>query len=37
VVSKTTDRAEGAANGVAGTGAQRERPADVIVTDIFMP
>jgi CheY-like chemotaxis protein len=29
--------AEGAANGVQGLALQRTRPADVIVTDIFMP
>jgi CheY-like chemotaxis protein len=29
--------AEGAANGVQGLELQRARPADVIVTDIFMP
>jgi CheY-like chemotaxis protein len=29
--------AEGAANGVQGLALQRARPADVIVTDIFMP
>ena len=29
--------AEGAANGVAGLALQRTRPADVVVTDIFMP
>jgi len=29
--------AEGAANGVQGIALQRTRPADVIVTDIFMP
>ena len=29
--------AEGAANGVQGLALQRIRPADVIVTDIFMP
>lgn len=29
--------AEGAANGARGLAAQRARPADVIVTDIFMP
>ncbi len=29
--------AEGAANGVQGLAMQRARPADVIVTDIFMP
>src|SRR5205807_2166722 len=28
---------EGAANGVQGLAWQRARPADVIVTDIFMP
>src|SRR5437879_9716333 len=28
---------EGAANGVPGLALQRARPADVIVTDIFMP
>jgi CheY-like chemotaxis protein len=28
---------EGAANGVQGLEVQRARPADVIVTDIFMP
>ena len=28
---------EGAANGVQGLALQRARPADVIVTDIFMP
>lgn len=29
--------AEGAANGAQGLALQRARPADVIVTDIFMP
>lgn len=29
--------AEGAANGAQGLEAQRARPADVVVTDIFMP
>jgi CheY-like chemotaxis protein len=29
--------AEGAANGVQGLALQRARPAEVIVTDIFMP
>lgn len=29
--------AEGAANGARGLALQRARPADVIVTDIFMP
>ena len=29
--------AEGAANGVEGLALQRARPADVVVTDIFMP
>src|SRR5258708_13445458 len=29
--------AEGAANGVQGLALQRTRPADLIVTDIFMP
>ena len=29
--------AEGAANGVEGLVLQRARPADVVVTDIFMP
>jgi CheY-like chemotaxis protein len=29
--------AEGAANGIQGLALQRARPADVIVTDIFMP
>ncbi len=29
--------AEGAADGVQGLALQRARPADVIVTDIFMP
>src|SRR5438094_4456371 len=29
--------AEGAAHGARGLALQRERPADVIVTDIFMP
>ena len=29
--------AEGAANGALGLALQRARPADVIVTDIFMP
>ena len=29
--------AEGAADGVQGLALQRTRPADVIVTDIFMP
>jgi DNA-binding response OmpR family regulator len=29
--------AEGAANGARGLALQRRRPADVIVTDIFMP
>jgi len=29
--------AEGAANGAEGLAVQRARPADVIVTDIFMP
>jgi CheY-like chemotaxis protein len=29
--------AEGAANGVQGLDLQRARPADVVVTDIFMP
>ena len=29
--------AEGAANGAEGIALQRARPADVIVTDIFMP
>ena len=29
--------AEGVANGAEGLALQRERPADVIVTDIFMP
>lgn len=29
--------AEGAANGAQGLQVQRARPADVIVTDIFMP
>ncbi len=29
--------AEGAANGAKGLELQRERPADVIITDIFMP
>ena len=28
---------EGAANGVQGLALQHARPADVIVTDIFMP
>ena len=29
--------AEGAANGAEGVALQRARPADVVVTDIFMP
>src|SRR2546430_5659829 len=29
--------AEGAAHGARGLALQRQRPADVIVTDIFMP
>jgi DNA-binding response OmpR family regulator len=29
--------AQGAANGVEGLDLQRENPADIVVTDIFMP